>query len=530
MKQFDRYFGMWRQLFLAAIMLLGACTKIDVPVENQLTPDNILRTDAQFILAAGPAYTSLRGSYCTSYWMLQTLSTDEAILPSRAGGWYDGGRYQQMHYHNWTPDNPLVADTWTWGFSTISTCNRILALFATAGDSPAKTRAAAEIRTLRALIFFFMMDTYGNIPVPTSFGDTTKPARKSRLEVFSFIESEIKAALPDLGSGTDATQYGRPNTFTAYALLAKLYLNAEIYTGKSRYNDVVTYCDSIIRSGRYTLATDFAKMFYPDNGPQMTEFIFAIPYDYASAQGNQYSWYSLHPALQQKYGLSYRLSNPVSTIPSYYAQFDDQNDVRTSLWLTGKQYDFSGKPIIINTTKVGLDNTYSGSDGSTPVAYQLTFTPDVTLRDVDKFEVGGDELGKAKGFRNLKYYPDVMATDRNQSNDVPVFRYADILLMKAEAILRGAAPTNSTTALSLVNQLRTTRKAAALNSLDLDAMLKERALELNWENSRRIDLIRFGKYESSWGYKTDADPDKRIFPIPSGELILNPTLTQNPGY
>ena len=525
MKRFHKYFGT-----LAAILLVGACTKIDVPVENQLTPATFPTTDDQFILAAGPAYTGFRGSYCLSYWQSQTLSTDEAILPSRAGGWYDGGRYQQMHYHNWTPDNPIVGDTWTWGFSTISTCNQILALFASSKDSPAKTRAAAEIRTLRALMFFFMMDAYGNIPVPTTFGDTTMPVQKSRSDVFNFIESEVKAVLSSLSTATDVTQYGRPNAYTAYTLLAKLYLNAGVYTGKPRYNDVVTYCDSVIQSGKYSLATDYAKMFYPDNGPQMTEFILAIPYDHASAQGEQFNWYSLHPALQQKYGLSYRLSNPVSTIPAYFAQFSDSTDVRTFLWLTGKQYDFSGAPIIINTTKVGLDNTYTGSDGSTPVAYQLTFTPDVTLRDVAKFEVGGDELGKAKGIRNLKYYPDVTATDRNQSNDVPVFRYADILLMKAEAILRGATPTYGATALSLVNQLRTTRKAAPLATLVLDDMLKERALELNWENTRRIDLIRFGKFENSWGYKTDADPNKRIFPIPSGERVLNPGLTQNPGY
>jgi hypothetical protein len=525
MKRYFKYFAT-----LAGVLFLSACTKIDVPVENQLTPANFPTTDQQFILAAGPAYVNLRGSYCQGYWMSQTLTTDEAILPSRAGGWYDGGRYQQMHYHNWTPDNPIVADCWSWGYSTISTCNRILALFATSKDSPAKTVAAAELRTLRALMLYFMMDLYGNVPVPTSFGDTVQPVQKSRPEVFSFIVSEVKAVLPSLSSATDATQYGRPNTYTAYALLARLYLNAQVYTGTSGYDDAVTYCDSIIRSGKYSLATDFAKMFYPDNGPQVTEFIFAIPYDHAAAQGEQYNWYSLHPALAQKYGLAYRLSNPVSTIPSYFAQFDDSNDVRTSLWLTGKQYDFSGSPIIINTTKVGLDNTYTGSDGSTPVNYQLSFTPDVTLRDVAKFEVGGDELGKAKGIRNLKYYPDVTATDRNQSNDVPVFRYADILLMKAEAILRGAVPTYNATALSLVNQLRTTRKAAPMITLTLDDMLKERARELNWENTRRIDLIRFGKYENSWGYKTDADPNKRIFPIPSAERILNLGLVQNPGY
>jgi len=144
----------------------------------------------------------------------------------------------------------------------------------------------------------------------------------------------------------------------------------------------------------------------------------------------------------------------------------------------------------------------------------------------------GQALGKAKGFRNLKYYPDVTATDRNQSNDVPIFRYADILLMKAEAILRGAGPTYNATALSLVNQLRTTRKAAPLSALSLDGMLKERALELNWENTRRIDLIRFGKYENSWGYKTDVDPnthlprsfrrtDPQSDPDPESRLLIN---------
>ena len=511
-------------------LFLHACTKTDVPVENELTPGNFPKTDQQFFLAAGPAYVNFRGSFCTAYWQLQTLSTDEAILPSRAGGWYDGGRYQQMHYHNWTPDNPIVGDSWTWGFGTVSTCNRILALFAAAAESPAKTQAMAELKTLRAICLFFLMDSYANIPVPTTFGDTVTPVQKTRPQVFDFIEKDIKDALPSLSNAVDATIYGRPNKYTAWALLSKLYLNAEVYTGKQRYNDAVAACDSIIQSAKYTLADDFVKMFYPDNGPQTKEFIFAIPYDHASATGEQYSWYSLHPALQPKYGLSYRLSNPVSTIPAYYAQFDDPNDVRTSLWLTGKQYDFAGNPIIIKTTKLGLDNTYTGPDGSAPVDFQLEFNPDVTLRDVAKFEVGGDELGKAKGIRNIKYYPDVTATDRNQSNDVPVFRYADILLAKAEAILRGAGPTYGETPLMLVNAIRGKRKAAVFSAIDLDNLLKERARELNWENWRRNDLIRFGKFEDAWGYKTDADINKRIFPIPSGERILNPGLQQNKGY
>lgn len=512
------------------VLFASACTKVDVPVQTEITPDNFLKTDQQFVLAAGPVYTQFRGSYCQSYWQLQTLSTDEAILPSRAGGWYDGGRYQLLHYHSWTPDLPQAADTWSWGFSTISTCNRILDLFATTPDNSTKKTAIAEVRAMRALMHFFMMDLFGNVPIITTFGSTDLPVTKSSKEVFQFIEQEAKAVLPDLSTTIDATTYGRPVKYAAFALLAKMYLNAQVYTGEDHYNDAVAMCDSIIQSGQYDLETDYLKMFYPDNGPKIKEFIQAIPYDQASATGEQFTWYALHPALQKKYNLSYRTSNPVSTIPSYFSQFSETSDIRSSVWLSGKQYDFSGIPVIIATTNKGLDNSYAGSDPTAPVNYQLEFTPNVTLVNPSLFEVGGDELGKAKGIRNIKFYPDATATSRDQSNDVPVFRYADILLMKAEAILRGATPTNGQTALSLVNQLRVKRNAASWTSVNLDQLLQERARELNWEAWRRNDLIRYGKYEESWGYKTDNQTYKRIFPVPSGERILNPKLAQNPGY
>lgn len=526
MKTFiQKYFSV-----LCLVLVISSCTKVDVPVENELTPANFPTTSAQYILASGAAYVQLRATFATSYWQMQTLSTDEAILPARAGGWRDGGRYQQLHYHNWTADLPEAADVWTWGFGTISTCNRVIATFASAPDNPAKTTAIAELRATRALMLFFMMDLYGNIPVVTTFGSTDKPTTMDRKDVFAFIEKELTAVIPDLSNIVDQTTYGRPTKYAAYATLAKMYLNAQVYTGTDRYNDAVTMCDNIMQSGKFALESDYIKMFYPDNGPKIKEFIFAIPYDHAQAQGEQYSWYSLHPALQAKYGLSYRLSNPVSTIPSYYAQFSDPNDIRSTVWLTGKQYDFSGNPIIIVTTNKGLDASYSGPNPTGTVNFQLNFTPDVTLIDIPTFEVGGDELGKAKGYRNNKYYPDATATDRNQSNDVPVFRYADVLLMKAEAILRGATPTNGDNALSLVNQLRTIRKAAPWTSVNLENILQERARELNWECWRRNDLIRFGKYEQSWGYKTDADVNKRLFPVPSAEIILNSSLKQNTGY
>jgi hypothetical protein len=135
------------------------------------------------------------------------------------------------------------------------------------------------------------------------------------------------------------------------------------------------------------------------------------------------------------------------------------------------------------------------------------------------------------GYRNIKFYPDSTSTSRNQNNDVPVFRYSDILLMKAEAILRGGTPTLGHTALSLLNQLRAERTTSApLTGVTLNDIYTERCREFAWEAWHRNDMIRFGKFEGSWGFKTDADVNHRLFPIPTAAMAVNPALTQNPGY
>jgi hypothetical protein len=162
--------------------------------------------------------------------------------------------------------------------------------------------------------------------------------------------------------------------------------------------------------------------------------------------------------------------------------------------------------------------------------HQLEFTPNIVWRNQSTFDIGNDELANEEGYRNNKFYPDSLAPTRNQSNDVPLFRYADVLLEKGEAILRGANATNGDSPVSLVNQVRSRAQATAFTSVDLTGLLQERAREFADEGWRRNDLIRFGLYEQPWGLKTDANTNKRIFPIPTAELQLNSKLVQNPGY
>jgi len=521
------------KIYLPLLMVIGigfsSCHKLDVAVQSKLTDDNFPQTQDQFILASGPAYTNFRATFATQYWFMQSLSTDESIMPARGGNWFDSGKTQQMHLHTWTADNAILSETWTWISSTVSSCNQILATFNSSTTAPDK-QVVAEVRTMRAISYFIMMDLWGNVPINTTFGSKEKAVNTPRAQVFSFIEKELLEAKPDLSATVNASTYGRPTKYTAFALLAKLYLNAAVYTGTSRNADVPAVCDSIISSGKYALESDYLGMFKINNGPTIKEFIFAIPFDGSYAQGQFFARYSIHRAMRAKYSLPYTTAGVVSTIPSFYAKFNLAGDSRNKQWQTGLQYLHNGSPLLVATTKKGFDESYTGADGSAAYSYQVDLTPNIVLKNVASFDVGNDEKAWSQGYRNNKFYPDSTSTTRNQGNDVPVFRYSDVLLMKAEAILRGAAATLGQTPVTLVNSIRTARTAPTVTAVTLDNVYDERCRELTWESWHRNDMIRFGKFEEAYLFKTNTETYRRIFPIPNAVLTLNSSMTQNPGY
>lgn len=522
--------------------ILVSCHDLDVPVTTELTPDVFPTSTEQYVSASGPAYVALRGNYGVEYFQQQSFSTDESIMPARGGNWFDGGQNQTMHYHTWTQDNGYVNGNWTWLSTIIGVSNQTLNILSTTMPAgSAKNTNLAEIKMVRAFAYFMMMDNYGNVPIDTLYGDFSPKTNVARAEVFNFIEKEIKAAIPYLSEISSVTTYGRANKWTAYALLAKMYLNAETYTGTKRYDDCIAACDKVIGSGLYAIEprSSYLKMFYPNNGPQMKEFIFAIPYDPAASNSfpfrsvNIHARYDVPRSATKKFSLPFTPSGSSSTLPEYYAYFNDANDVRNGQWLTGLQYMSDGvTPLTVTTTNIGYDQFYKGSNPSASYTFQVNLTPDIILRqDVGSFDVGNDEVAWNMGYRNIKFYPDATSLNRNQNNDIPVFRYSDIILMKAEAILRGGSATLGQSALALVNQVKTERTtSAALSSVNLETLYAERTREFAWEGWHRNDMIRFGKFEGKWGYKTDSDINHRIFPIPRVALQLNPNLKQNPGY
>jgi hypothetical protein len=530
MTRFKQHIVFGLLAFSGCIAGLTGCTKLDIDPVSSLTPANFPKTEAQFLAATGPIYTTFRGGPDRSYWITSNIVADENVMVARGGNWFDGGIYAAMNLHTYDQDNSLVLNNWTWGFGTISTCNQVLSLFSTVAESAAKSQTVSEIKTMRALSYFYMMDLYGNIPISKTFGDTSNLATQPRAQVFAFIESELLEQIPNLSTTVDATTYGRPTKYLAYAILAKMYINASYYIGTDRNADAVKMCDNIITAGKYALDEDYLGMFKYNNGPQIKDFIFAVPFDNVQALGQYYARFTMHPALRNKYGMPYSPAGPIYSYASYYALYTDMNDIRAKQYLTGKQYNRDGSPINITTTNKGLDDSYSGSNPTGTVVHQLEFTPDIVWRNNATFDIGNDELANEMGYRNIKFYPDSTSTVRDQSNDLPMFRYADILLTKAEAILRGAGATNGDSPLALVNTVRARAKAAPLTSVTLPVILDERGRELAMEMWRRNDLIRFGQFEKPWGIKTNADPQRRIFPIPKSEIQLNPKLVQNPGY
>lgn len=554
-KKYQIIFGL-----LFTILVTEACHKIDVDVESQLTPAVYPTSQAQFNSLMGPIYTRLRGDYSIGFWQVVSHSTDESVQPAYGGNWFDGGRFMELHYHTWTKDNVLINGVWNYLSDLVGISNQILFTLNTAPEGQAKMQSIAEMKTMRAFAYFQMMDLFGNVPLDTVFGSRELKTNSPRSEIFNFVESELKSALPNLNAAGGAAMYGKPNRYVAYTLLAKIYLNAAVYTGTPKWNEAIIACDSVMNAGGGSLyalenRASYFNMFAPTNGPAFKEFIFAIPYD-AAVSGNMFhARYDLNRNL----GIRYRYSgstpgtnvNPVMnltsgnglvnnkpsgprmTLPEYLAYFNDPNDIRNQQWLSGKQYWPDGSPIMVRTTKKGYDQFYTGADGSTAIDYHLELAPTFTLRqNVSTFDCGNDEIAWNMGTRNIKFLADFTNTaNRNQNNDVPIFRLSDVILMKAEAILRGGTPTGGQTALSLVNMIRSKRTtSAAWTDVTLDDLYAERARELSWENWRRNDMIRFGKFEGTWGLKTNNETYRRIFPIPQGALALNPKLTQNLGY
>ncbi|KEO75490.1 RagB/SusD family nutrient uptake outer membrane protein [Anditalea andensis] len=513
---------------LLAVLAFG-CTDLDLPIESSYTSDIFPTTESEFAAVTGPVYVQLRDNIAIDYYYLQELTTDEAVLTARGADYYDGGRYIQLNLHTWDETHPHISGVWSWTYRGISLCGEILSALSLAPDSDFKNRTIAEMKTMRALFYFFALDLYGNVPISPEYGNLELPANSPRAAVYEYIKSEINEALPFLSKEISTATYGKPTFWMAHALLAKLYMNAEVYAGAPAYQEAITSLNLILNAASnggntsFDLEPDFMKIFDVDNGPQIKECIFAVPFDQNfAANGMRLGRFPLHPLLRENYGLPTTISvgNCLHTWADFYYLFQEAEDVRRQIWLAGPQYYKDGRPV--------MDGTY-----------HVNLNPEIAFVNIETFDRGRSPQQIAQGARNVKYTPDgTWTSNRDSRNDFVLFRYADFVLLKAEAILRGGSDPLGQSPLELVNQVRTIRKASPFTAVNLDNLYEERGREMAGETWRRNDQIRFGKWEAAWGrdaatglpVKTNQDTYRRVFPIPLGELASNPKLNQNSGY
>ena len=535
------------RLFLSAglvAMTLTSCTDLDMSPNSQYTEDPSQNSgvDPMIVVEAKMAdvYFHLKGTLGRRYMEAQCLSSDEFTALAFAGGYYDSGTYAHQALHCSSPNDASIGwyDDVTAGITKANTILEDL-------GSGASAQMKAPARAIRAYYTWILMDSYGDTPILDKVqAEGSVVPRSPRKEVAEWIESELNDIIPALTDDVTENTYGKPTKWMAEALLAKLYINWPVYTAESvdqydaataanpKLDACIAACDDIINSGKFNLGSvDYLHKFSYDNGWQVEDFIYAIPYDAINRQGMQYArprtFKDMKNLLPNVYGSTDKFTqsfggNMVVT-PEFAKLFSLDGDIRNLSILRGDVYVRDPKTLRPTTEPF----MYKGN--------QVHFTENITLAKKDNtIEVGNDANAYQQGCHSIKWFttPADYNNGRNQSNDLPIFRYADILLMKAEALTRQG----SSGAKALFNQIRTYAGAPTIaNEPTLQEIYDERGREFFDENWRRNDMIRFGHYEDEFfpHYKDfpDANFDKRhrIFPVPQNTINLN-GWEQNPGY
>tara|TARA_R110002050_G_scaffold104052_6_gene213346 strand:- start:56926 stop:58461 length:1536 start_codon:yes stop_codon:yes gene_type:complete len=490
-----------------------SCTDLETELYSDLTPETEYTTTNTQLAAILTAYAPLKDSYGNNgYFEIQELSTETSAAPAKFGPWDDGGIWARLHKHEWENNAWFINNAWNMCFSGLSTCNRLIEEFqATSADVE---DAVNELRALRVFYLYTAMDLWGDIPLVNSFSDAeASPSRTPKADVYAYLVSELEELITVLPSNIGGESYSRMNSWTAMSLLTRLYLNAETYTGTSQWQKASDMAQSIIDGGKFTLQGAYLDNFSSSNEGSI-ENIFVI--SHSSTSGGVFNMHmrTLHPLNKETYGLSDGPWNGYTALEEFYNSFDDA-DVRKDMFIVGQQYTAAGDPINDPNGTIEVDS----QGNSDPDGAPLIFTPFINELSPKAFSQSGSRIGKYEIVNGL-----ALAMD----NDFPVFRYADILLMRAEALWR--MDNSSAEAIELVRQVRERAGLGEISPLTEDSLYNEIQRELAFEAQARTIMVRFGRFNNQWWEKTITDPNKNVFPIPTDQLNGNPNLSQNTGY
>lgn len=530
-------------LMVALATMMTSCLTED-PRDQLYEEDIYNNANNIYINAVAVLYNYIGGSAdseglqgtCRGIYDYNTLTTDEAMIPIRGGDWYDGGLWTNMYQHKWSPNDLPLYNTWKYLYKVVVLSNKSLHIIDKYSHNLSEEQRVAyeaEVRALRALFYYYIMDMYGRVPIVTSYEQPQDEVVQSeRSEVFRFIVNELQEVaelLPNERSNKMGNYYGRITTPVANFLLAKLALNAEIYcddnwTDNGEYVFVgvlVMHREiiAIIVLQPITYLGKFIAIF--DTGLPSVEFLtidgekylFTVPWN-IPLDKNLYAaqfWY-LFRSRHYNHGGALGGSSEngtsanISTVLANGYGTDDV-DARFEKNFYAGIVEVDGKPVM-------MDN-----------GQQLEYFP-LEL----KLNLTGSSYVKTAGARMAKYEVDRTSHSdgRQPDNDIVLFRYADALLMKSEAKVR-----NGEDGSLELNEVRG-RVGMPYREATLENILKERLLELVWEGWRRQDMVRFGVYHKSYDQRVQLADEKNgyttVFPIPQKSIDLNPKLKQNVGY
>lgn len=506
---------------IATALLLGfSGCKVDEDVYSLYTPETFYSNETQVLSSLSGVYRNFAGLTGMGVeYRIMELSADQVVVHGKIQGWWDDANIHALAEHTWNANHPYLNGAWNTFFATVGQANALIASLDAAGLQNIKG-PKAELRTLRAYAYFYLMDLFGNVPIFTlpKVDPKNLPAQNTRAEVFNFVVKELTEAAADLPSETVVGNeyYGRFTKEAAYALLATVYLNAQVYTGTPQNDKVIEYADLVINSGAYDLLPNYFDNFKPDNAANK-EMIFSAVYTPEIAGGLG------HPLVQKVlpgisgglFGLPYTPQAGFATREAIYNAYENQDARKTMFLAYGPMKDPRNGEVVMVERIVPDNNSVlyrPGISTEGPVPFEII--PVTGLR--------GQPMNA--GIKWIKWGLDPKTNGGNAGNDIAFIRYADVLLMKAEALARKGS---FNLALPIVNRIRKRSNATEWTSLTLDNILEERGRELAFEMTRRRDLIRFGKFTQPWEFKAASDASRNLYPIPQAALNANPKLKPN---
>lgn len=511
------------------VLVLGiiACTDLNISPHSELANRNFEPEKKDIIRLVGPAYKDLRWfNEYYGYVPLQEITADSYVTPIPFYFTHEPPFFY-LNQHQWDEENPYIATAWSTIHNGLVVTNRILKQVNNSLELPdnLRSRASAELRAVRAYYHYLLMDNFGSVPLIINF-EVDKPVKQApRWKLYEFIVQELKDVIPELPGEVNQKTYGRMTKWAAKTLLARVYLNSKVYAGTTNFDEVIVLTDEIINSGHFQLDPNYRGPFVRNNQTS-PEIIWAVPYDENNAPGNMFHMYNIPPDLQPIYQMSSKPWGGGRAGPQFIDTYEEEDTRLEKTWLSGPQVTAEGDTLI-------------------------NFVKNVP-------EMRG--VHRHYGFRAHKY--EVYNQIGTSSDvDFPIFRYAEVLMMKAEALLRTGSPGKAAQNVTRVRErayAQTDPSKAGVTAAELQSgsnynygtwddgqvaepeggediqygrFLDELGWEFAMEGQRRQDLIRFGVFtRKSWFKKSREDPCKNVFPLPATALQEYPNLEQHSCY